>query len=270
MRGATLLLVVVVGTILPGCGGNPEATDLWENAVVRKAKDRGKLVVALEAEFKPFEYRNDANEIVGFDVDLARAIGAELGVPVEFHDVKFDSIILELISGKADLIVSGMTTTPERALAVSYTEPYFHTVTALLVSKAKASDVRRFADLDREGRVVSVKLGTTGEQAARKRIHAAKVVAYPTENGAALEVALGRADAFLYDLASVRNHHEQHPDSTFLLEEPVTSEPYAIALRKGDPESVAWLNLVLGLMRDDGRLKEMYERHGLVDPFARR
>jgi polar amino acid transport system substrate-binding protein len=64
----------------------------------------------------------------------------------------------------------------------------------------------------------------------------------------------------------VRNHHAAHPDTTFLLEDPVTYEPYAIGLRKGDPDSVAWLNLVLDLMRGDGRMKELHERHGLVDP----
>jgi polar amino acid transport system substrate-binding protein len=263
---AALLLVPV----LVACGGHPEATDLWEAALIRKVKERGKLVVALEAEFKPFEYRNDAGEIVGFDVDLARAIAKELGVEVELRDVKFDTIIAELMSGKADLIVSGMTTTPERALSVNYTEPYFHTITALLVSKSRAADVKDLADVDRDGRIVTVKLGTTGEQAAKKSVRKAQVVSYPTENAAALEVALGRADAFLYDLASVRNHHAEHRETTFLLEEPITYEPYAIAVRKGDPVSIAWLNLVLGLMRGDGRMKEMYERHGLVDPGSAR
>jgi polar amino acid transport system substrate-binding protein len=263
------LAPLLVGLSLPlvllaACGGSPEATDLWEHAVVRTAKERGELVVALEAEFRPWEYVDTSGEIVGFDVDLAREIGQALGVPVRFRNVKWDTIIAELVTGKADLIISGMTATPERALSVSYTEPYFLTETCLLVSKARGEGVRSVADLDREGRIVVAKQGTTGEEAARRRCPKARLVTYGTENAAALEVAQGRADAFLYDLLSIEAHHAQHPDTTFVIRQPVTVEPYAIALRKGDPESVAWLNLVLDTLRRTGRMEELYAKHGLV------
>jgi polar amino acid transport system substrate-binding protein len=170
-----------------------------------------------------------------------------------------------LVTEKADLIVSGMTVTEERARTIAFSEPYFYTVTALLVSREKASDVKRIQDLDRAGRVVVVKQGTTGEAAANAKAPKATIRSYPTENAAALEVAQGRADAFLYDLASVRAHHEQHPKTTFLLTEPVTFEPYAVGMRPGDPSLVAWVNQVLAAMRSNGCTKELYARHGLED-----
>jgi polar amino acid transport system substrate-binding protein len=258
------VLASLLGLLLAACGGPREDTDLWENAVVRQAKERGELVVALEAEFRPWEYVESSGEIAGFDVDLAREIGQALGVPVRFRNVKWDTIIAELVTGKADLIISGMTITPERALSVSYTKPYYLTVTCLLVSKSRGAGVRSVKDLDQPGRIVVAKQGTTGEEAARQRCPKARLVTYPTENAAALEVAQGRADAFLYDLLSIQAHHQQHRDTTFPLYDPITVEPYAIALRKGDPESVAWLDVVLDTLRHTGRMEELYAKHGLV------
>lgn len=256
----------IVAVLLAACGARPEATDLWEVSVIRKAKERGKLVVATEAEFPPFESRDGNGKLVGFDIDLCRDIGKLLGAEVEFHDVKFDTIAAEVTSGKADLIASGMTITPDRALTLTYTQPYYQTVTALLVSKKRASDVHSVEDLNRKDRVIAVKQGTTGQKAAEEKLPNATLRPLDTENAAALEVALGRADAFLYDLHSVRIHHREHPDETFLLETPVTVEPYALAVRKGDPEAITWLNVVLEHLRKTGRLKELYARHGLPEP----
>ena len=264
MRASLQLLpVFLLALALSACGGPSQTTELWQASTIRKAKERGRLIVALEPEFKPFEYVDESGTLVGFDVDLAHILAAEMKIDVEFMRVKFESIMATVLTGKADLILSGMTATPERALKLSYSDPYFHTVTCLLVSKQRASDVKGIADLNRPGRVVAVKQGTTGDVAAHKRCPKAKIVSYPTENAAALEVAQGRADAFLYDQRSIENHQAQHAGSTFAILTPVTVEPYAIACRKGDPDTVAWLNLVLHHLRLDGRLKDLYEKYDI-------
>jgi polar amino acid transport system substrate-binding protein len=263
--GASRMVREDGGTAHAGAGKGGEPTDLWEASVIRKVAERGTLVVAMEPGFLPFEYVDDQDRLVGFDVDLARLLGEALKVRVEFVQVAWDSIIPTLLTGKCDLIISGMTATPERALSVSYTDPYFHTVTCLLVSKKRAGDVKGIEDLDRAGRVVVVKAGTTGDFAAQKRCPKARIVRVGKEVDAAQEVVHGRADAFLYDLWSIRNHHRLNPDATFVVAEPVTREPYGIACRKGDPETVAWLNLALRTFRLDGRLKELYDKHGLED-----
>jgi polar amino acid transport system substrate-binding protein len=182
--------------------------------------------------------------------------------------VNWDGIMPSLLTRRADLIISGMTATPERALRVSYSDPYFHTITCFLVSKKRAPDVKGLADLNQPGRVITVKTGTTGHAAALKRLPQAEIKAFEQENDAALEVAFGRADAMLYDLRAVQNHHKQHADTTYVLREPVSIEPYAVACRKGDPDTVAWLNLLIHHMRRDGRLKELYAKYALenVEP----
>ena len=260
---AALSVVLVTLLLLSGCGGPSASSNLWESSTINEAKARGKLVIAMEAEFRPFEYIDDSGELVGFDVDFGRIIGQEMKVPVEFVNVKWDSIMPSLLTRKADLIISGMTATPERALRVSYSDPYFHTITCLLVSTQRAPGVKGIADLNAPGRVVVCKQGTTGHIAAEKRCPKAKIVSYGAEADAALEVAVGRADAFLYDLRAIENHHAQHPDTTYVVRVPVSVEPYAIACRKGDPDTVAWLNLLIHHMRRDGRLEELYAKYGL-------
>ena len=257
------LLTCLLALLLIGCGQQGGASgDLWKGSTIRKAKERGTLRIATEPTFPPFEYIQDG-EIVGFDVDLANIIAKHLGVAVEFKRVKFESIIPTLIGGDVDLIISGMTATPERALKVSYTDPYFLTALNLLVSKSRAADAKSVEDLDKEGRIIAVKLGTTGDITAKRVFKQATVRQFKTQNLAALEVAQGNADAFLYDLDAVRKQHAEHKGTTFIIDTPVSQEPYAIACRKGDPETLAWLNLVLRTIRLDGRLKELYDKHGL-------
>lgn len=260
MRSIALGLLAL---LLVACGQQGGASgDLWKRSAIHAAKERGTLRVATEPEFPPFEYIKDG-EIVGFDVDLANIIAEHLGVKLELRRTKWDAIIPTLLSGDVDLIISGMTATPERALKVSYTDPYFLTQLNLLVSKTRAAEAQGVADLDKEGRIIAVKLGTTGDITAKRVFKQATVRQFQTQNLAALEVAQGTADAFVYDLAAVRAQHAKHEATTFVIETPISQEPYAIACRKGDPETLAWLNLVLRTLRLDGRMKELYDKHGL-------
>ncbi len=259
----TQLLVLLLLCSLTACGG-PQDADLWGSSAINRAKQRGVLRVAMEPEFPPFEFM-EGSTVKGFDVDLARILAAEIDIEVEFVMVAWDSIIPALESGKADLIISGMTATPLRAMRVNYSDPYFHTDTCLLLSKEKAADVKTIADLDKPGRTVMVKLGTTGETAARKRCPNAEIKPLKKEVDAANEVAMGRADAFLFDRRNIEDLHARFPDTTRMLLAPVSVEPYAIACPKGDPETVAWLNLALHHMRRDGRLEALYAKYKLED-----
>lgn len=253
---AAFLGLLLLG--LSACGQNADTPEL-----LAEIKARGTLRVATEPTFRPFETVDANGELVGFDIDLARALAKDLGVEVEFVTVDWNSIIPTLIAKKADLIMSGMTITEERKRTVDYSDPYFHTVTSLLVSSKKAPGVEAVADLDDAARKIVVKEGTTGHFAAEKTFPNAKIVAVATENDAAREVELGRADAFLYDLWSIRKHNRNHPDATYVIAKAVTKEPYGIALRKGNDEARAWLNRTLEAMRSDGRLQELYDKYGL-------
>lgn len=253
----TLLLVL----LLSACG-NPGTTDLWGSSTINKAKERGRLRIAMEPKFPPFESIK-GGELVGFDVDLGRILAAEAEIEVEFLQVDFDGIIGMLESDRCDLIISGMTATPLRALRVSYSDPYFLTVTCLLVSKERASDVKSVEDLNRPGRKIAVKTGTTGYTAAKVYCPKAELLVLDEEVDAANEVANGRADAFIYDRLQIEMYGKKHEGKTFTILDQISVEPYAIACRKGDPDTLNWLNLVLKNLRRDGRMEQLYAKWGL-------
>jgi polar amino acid transport system substrate-binding protein len=143
-----------------------------------------------------------------------------------------------------------MTDTPERREVVSFSDPYLSTGLALLVNAG--SDARSLADIDQPGKTLVVRLGTTGETWARQNIRNARVVSMDKENTAVLEVIQGKADAFLYDQMSVWKNHQQNPDTTRALLEPVRKEEWAVAVRKDDEELRTRINAFLKKFRAAG------------------
>jgi polar amino acid transport system substrate-binding protein len=260
---ACLVLGVVPAFALLGCSKGPSGgvQDLWTSSTIYRAKQANKLVVLMEAEFKPFTWK-DGGKLVGFDVDLAREIGKELGVKeVEFRETSWGLLATELVQGKGDLIISGVTATAQRALEANFTDPYYLTRTIALVARPRADGVKTVAELDAPQRRIVAQKGSTGEIAVKRHLPRAQLDTFDTESLCALEVAQGRADAFVYDEVQVREHARLHPDTTRVIDETLSIEPYAIECRKGDPETLAWLNLVLATLRRDGRLDDLYKKH---------
>jgi polar amino acid transport system substrate-binding protein len=255
------LLPLLASLALGACGRRGGGGgDAWRGSAIRQAKERGRLVVLTEATFHPFEFKDERGTLVGFDVDLARALGAEAGLEVEFRDRQFTELFGELDRGEGDFLISGMSVTGERALTVTFSEPYFVTRILALLAVPGADGVRTLADLDRPERRIVAKLGTTGEKAARARFPRARIDTLPEDSHCALQVAQGSADAFLYDEMQVRRYQGDNPRSTRVLEEEAGREPYAIACRAGDLATARWIDTVLDLMRRDGRLDAIYAK----------
>lgn len=222
---ALALLLGLAGALLAcggdgsgGAGGGPEP-----------------LRVGVEAKYPPFESVDEKGEFVGFDIDLARALGASLGRPVRFVDMGWDSLIPELEAGRIDLICSGLSWTAERAERIDFTKPYAQSPMSVLVNAKRAAAVTRLAQLDDPGIEIAVQRGTTGEKKAKAAFAKARFREYEDENSAATEVGTGRADAFVYDYLSVAKHHARYPETTRVLEESLGAEDYCIAVRKGSP-----------------------------------
>lgn len=262
MRRVLSLLALLPLLVVVACGRRDVAGsgDLWERSTVHRAKQAGKLVVLMEAQFKPFTWKDDG-VLKGFDVDLARELGREMGVEVEFRERAFDLLAAELIQGKGDLVISGVTATPQRALECSFSAPYFLTRTVALLSVPRADGVRSVRDLDASGRRIVVQGGSTGQYAAERHTPRAEIAKFPTEALCVLEVVQGKADAFVYDEWQVLSHAKENPGVTRVLAETMSVEPYAIECRKGDPDTLDWLNLVLAGMKRDGRLADLYRKH---------
>jgi polar amino acid transport system substrate-binding protein len=219
-------------------------------AVASLASAADPLRVGMELSYPPFEMTDPQGRPAGVSVRLAEALGRHLGRDVEIQNIAFDGLIPALKTGKIDCIISSMTATPERARAVAFSDPYLKTGLGMLV--AAKSPVQSAADLDQPGRVVAVKKGTTGHQYAATAIKRARLLVLDKESAAVLEVAQGKADAFIYDSLSIYQNHKRHRDTTRAVLTPFREESWAVGLRPGDDVLRRQVNEFLQRFRAEG------------------
>jgi len=209
------------------------------------------LRVGMELSYPPFEMTDTSGRPAGVSVRLAEALAADLGRSLVIENIAFDGLIPALKTKKIDCIISSMTATPERARSIAFSEPYLKTGLALLVGAS--SPVASAADLDAPGRVVAVKKGTTGHRYAAASLTRARLLVLDKESAAVMEVAQGRADAFIYDSLSVYRSHARHPETTRALLRPFREETWAVGLLRGDDSLRAEVNDFLERFRaEDG------------------
>ena len=251
-----LIFALVLTMAVPAMAADAELAAQSTLQSILKAK---KLRVGMEPGYMPFEMQNKQSKIVGFDVDMAKVMAKEMGVELELVPTAWDGIIGSLMTGKFDIIMSGMTVTQKRNLRVNFADPYIIVGQTILISKKLEGKIKSYRDLNNPKYTVVSKLGTTGEQAVKRMISRAKYKSFETEPEAALEVINGRADAFVYDLPYCAVFYAQKGAGKLVfLNEPFTFEPLGWAIKQGDPDFLNWLNNFLAQARGDGSYDKIY------------
>ena len=259
MKRLILCLALAVAVALTGTPVMAANIDLAKSSTIETILKSGKLRVGLETGYMPFEMRDKKGKIVGFDVDMAREMAKAMGVKLELVNTAWDGIIPALITNKFDIIMSGMTITQSRNLKINFVEPYIIVGQTILIAKKHTGKIKSYKDLNNPRYVVTSKLGTTGEQAAKRLIPKATYKSFETEPEAAMEVINGRADAFVYDLPFNAVFYAQKGQGKLtFLDEPFTFEPLGWAIKKGDPDFLNWLNNFLRQSKGDGRYDRIY------------
>lgn len=233
---------------------------LWEKSTLNQILKRGELRVGLEAGYMPFEMLDRNANLIGFDIDLARKMASVLKVKVRFVNTAWDGIIPALLTDKFDLLMGGMTITPERNLQVNFTRPYIVVGQTVLLAKKHEGKITGYRQLDDPKFIVTAKLGTSGDIAARRTFPHAQLKQFESEADASLEVRNGRADAFIYDFPFNAIYVLRYPDAVAHLAEPFTKENLGWAIRKGDPDFLNWLDNFLDAIRNDGTYEMLYKR----------
>jgi polar amino acid transport system substrate-binding protein len=209
------------------------------------ADDSSPLVIGMELNYPPFEMTDPQGNPAGVGVDLAKALGVFIHRPISIQNMPFEGLIPALKTGRIDLIISSMTATDERRRSIDFSDPYLSTGLSILVKKG--SPIQSIADVDKPGVTVTVKTGTTAANYARDHFKNATVLTFQQDSACALEVAQGKADAFLYDQMSIYQFAKKFPDTTRGLLAPFQKESWAIGIRKGN---VALENQVNAFLRD--------------------
>jgi polar amino acid transport system substrate-binding protein len=156
--------------------------------------------------------------------------------------------------------MSGMTVLQSRNLKISFCDPYYYIGQCLLIQRKDKDKYKDYRDLNKEGLIVTSKLGVTGAFTAEKLMPKAELRLFKTEAEGALQVANGIADGFVYDEPQVRVFAAMYRDQTVGIYEPLTYEPLAWAIRKGDPDFLNWLNNFLAQVRGDGRWEQLKDK----------
>lgn len=229
-----------------------------EAAETGAAKDAagGRLIMATNAEFPPYEY-HDGDAVVGIDAEIAKAIADELGMELEIEDIAFDSIIPEIVSGKADMGLAGMTVTEDRMQSVDFSNTYAKASQKIIVTED--SEIASPDDL--KGVIVGVHLGTTGDiYVSDLEADGTTVERYNKGFEAVQALSQGKIDAVVIDGEPAKTFVAE-TQGLKILDESFTDEEYAIAVKKGNTELLEKINGALKTLKDNGTLDEIVAKY---------
>lgn len=253
-KKATMALCAVLAVaMLAGCGKQEE------KKAADKGGDKGGVIkVATTATFPPFEYIDSkTGKFTGIDIDIANAVAAKLGKKVEVTDMKFASLIPTLQSGRADMVISGISPTDERSKVVSFTKPYFFPPKAIVAKKGTG-----YTDLQKLiGKKAGATMGTTYVNEL-KSVKGINVVELDSATMAVQDVLNGRLDATVCDGTHGIVFVKEHPELEMHMLKPSTSnnDTFAIAFKKDSP-NVAKVNKILDDMKKSGEFRKILVKH---------
>ena len=255
---------------LAGCssnsGSSAAASGAASSAASTGAADQlaaiqanGKLVVALEGAWQPWSYHDESDTLVGYDVEVSRAIAEKLGVEPEYVESDWDSLFAGLDAGRFDIVCNGVEVTDERAKTYDFTTPYGYIHTALAVRKDN-EDIKSFEDL--KGKTTANSLASTDMELAES--YGATVQGIDTLEETIQLLTAGRIDATLNADVSFYDYLNVHPDADFkLVAQTEDASHVAIPVRKGDDSAslLEAINTAIEELRADGTLKALGEKY---------
>lgn len=219
-------------------------------------QDAGKIVMVTEATFPPYEFR-DGEEIIGIDPAIMREVAWQTDRELLIEDMSFDSVITAVVSGKADVAASGITVTPERRQQVDFSIPYVEAAQVIIVPRGSAIGNRE----QLQGLRIGVQHGATGDIYVTRHIQQPE--RFPNGALAVAALAAGKVDVVVIDQDPAIMYLKQHPELQ-ILPEPLTSESYAIAVRKGNGKLLGEINSVISGMKTSGEMERIRERYAAM------
>jgi polar amino acid transport system substrate-binding protein len=254
--GMVVLAVLAMTLVAVGCGGGEKpATD---NAAPAGDKQE-KLVVAFEPTFAPFESTDEKGEFVGFDIDLIKAVAEAEGLEIELKSLGFDGLIPALGTGQIDVIISGMSITPERIEKVNFSIPYYDAGLGIVVQQSN-NEINKFEDL--AGKKLAAQIGTTGANKANEAAEELKATVknFNTNDLVFMELMNGAADAVITDLPVAKDFIAKKGEGKVKIVEELDGESYGIAVAKGNDELVETINAGLLKVKESGQYGEIYKK----------
>ncbi|MFZ1181059.1 MAG: transporter substrate-binding domain-containing protein [Herbaspirillum sp.] len=242
-------------------------------AALSQAADMKELRIGMEPLYKPFEYRTPDGWLVGFDVDIANALCAEMKMKCVFIAQSFDGLIPALMAKKFDVIISSMTRTEERRKAVAFSEKIYNTPSTIVTRKGSSIDA---SPASLKGKKVGVLKGSTQEAYAVKvlRPAGATVLSYANTPDSYLDMESARIDAVVADLVEVRSGLLDKPQGkdfaivAFGLVDPVFANGTGAAVRKQNHQLLEQINAAIKAIRANGTYQRIADKYFDFDVYG--
>ena len=242
-----ILTVAAVFTLLMGCSKSA-------------GKDQDNtIVIGIDDKFAPLGFRDESNEIVGFDIDYAKAAAERMGLTVKFQPIDWKTKESELSSGRIDLIWNGYTITDERKEKVLFTKPYLRN--AQVVATLASSDITKLDDLEnKEVGLQSLSSASDALDANGVKSKIKKVTEFADNVLALTDLKTGRLDAVVIDEVVIDYYMSKEQGTFKILDESLAPEEYGIGVKKGNEELLEKLQKALDEMNQDGTAADISKK----------
>ena len=218
--------------------------------------EAGKLTMATNATFPPYEMTTDAGEFEGIDIETAQAIADKLGLELQIDDMDFDAALLSVQQGKADIVMAGVTVTDERKAVMDFSDSYATGIQSIIVPEG--SDIASPDDL--AGKKIGTQRGTTGYIYCTDDFGEESVQRFSKGADAVQALSTGKIDAVIIDNKPAQVFVDEN-DGLKLLETPYAEEEYAIAVKKGNTELLDAINASIANLEESGKLDEIVAKY---------
>lgn len=252
---AAIASLVILSLGLAGCGSTSNSPATSNQTASSSSESAKVLKVGTDPTFAPFEFMDDKNQTTGFDVELMKAIAADMGYKAQFEASSFDGLVPSLQAGNYDTVIAAMTITPDREKSVDFSNKYV--MATQLIAVKKDSPIKSVADL--KGKRVGVQNSTTGQTVMEKMgIDPKKYDAIPD---AMNDLINGGLDAVVADSPVVLYFIKQNPNANIhYLNGDFPKEYYGIAVKKGNSDLLTKINASLKKLQDSGKYNDIYKK----------
>jgi len=250
----SLAVLAILALGLTGCSKAAKNDGSSKDNSLETIKSKGKLVLGLDDAFPPMGYRNEDNEIVGYDIDLAKEVAKRLGVELVLQPIDWNAKEQELNTGKIDCIWNGFTITEERAKNIAFTKPYLKNAQVLVVKKS--APYQTLADL--KGKTIGLQAGSSAaealDSAADFKAGLKQVIEFKDNLTALMDLEVGGVDAVIMDLIVANDNIKRAGKEYRVLTESLSAEDYGVGFRKNDLALRDAVQAALEAMAKDGTL----------------
>lgn len=253
--GLITAIISLLLAVVPVMAGDIQQKLVRESTLDQIVR-RGTLKVGMDI-FVPWAMKDKQGKLIGFEIDVARQLASDMGVKIEFVPTKWSGIIPALLAGKFDVIIGGMSVTPQRNIKINFTNPYYYSSQGILANLEKCKGLK-VSDFNSPDITLAARLGSTAAIAAKKSFPQAKLRLFDDEPSAVQEVRNGRVHAMVASMPLPAHMASDSPDLLVSYNEMLMKEPISFGVRKGDFDTINYFNNWIEMVQSKGWIDQRY------------